>query len=116
MPAIGRKKSGHFYSRDDIELLTTMADQAAVAVENATTHQEVVRYADDLATSLRRIQILWSIRSSLSGLFVPTAVQTLIEESPEAPLLEKGARPMSRSCSRTSPATPGCRAPWKCTR
>lgn len=86
--AIGRKKSGHFYSREDIELLTTMADQAAVAVENATTHQEVVRYAEDLAASLRRIQILESIRSNLSK-FVPTAVQTLIEESPEAPLLGK---------------------------
>ena len=48
--AIGRKKSGHFYSREDIELLTTMADQAAVAIENATTHQEVVRYAEDLAS------------------------------------------------------------------
>lgn len=86
--AIGRKKSGHFYSREDIELFTTMADQAAVAVENATTHQEVVRYAEDLATSLRRIQILESIKSNLYK-FVPTTVQALIEESPEAPLLEK---------------------------
>ncbi len=86
--AIGRKKSGHFYSREDIELLTTMADQAAVALENAATHQEVVRYAEDLATSLRRIQILENIKSNLSK-FVPTTVQTLIEASPEAPLLEK---------------------------
>jgi class 3 adenylate cyclase len=59
-----------------------------VAVENAATHQQVVRYAEDLATSLRRIQILESIKSNLSK-FVPTTVQTLIEESPEAPLLEK---------------------------
>jgi class 3 adenylate cyclase len=86
--AIGRKKSGHFYSREDVELLTTLADQAAVAVENATTHQEVVRYAEDLAASLRRIQILESIKANLSK-FVPTTVQTIIEESPEAPLLEK---------------------------
>jgi class 3 adenylate cyclase len=85
---IGRKKSGHFYNREDIELLTTLADQAAVAVENAATHQEVVRYAEDLAASLRRIQILESIKSNLSK-FVPTTVQTLIEASPEAPLLEK---------------------------
>ncbi len=86
--AIGRKKSGYFYGREDIELLTTLADQAAVAIENATTHQEVVRYAEDLAASLRRIQILESIKSNLSK-FVPTTVQAIIEESPEAPLLDK---------------------------
>jgi len=86
--ALGNKKSGQFYAREDIDLLTTMADQAAVAVANAMTHEEVVRYAEELATSLRRIQILESIKSNLSK-FVPTTVQTLIEQSPEAPLLEK---------------------------
>ena len=49
---LGRKKSGHFYGREDIELLTTMADQAAVAIANALTHQEVVEYAQNLADSL----------------------------------------------------------------
>ena len=88
MIALGNKKSGHFFAREDIDLLTTMADQAAVAVANAMTHEEVVRYAEELAASLRRIQILESIKSNLSK-FVPTTVQTLIEQSPEAPLLEK---------------------------
>jgi class 3 adenylate cyclase len=88
MIALGNKKSGHFFTREDIDLLSTMADQAAVAVANAMTHEEVVRYAEELATSLRRIQILESIKSNLSK-FVPTTVQTLIEQSPEAPLLEK---------------------------
>ena len=32
---LGNKKSGHFYSREDIDLLTTMSDQAAVAIANA---------------------------------------------------------------------------------
>lgn len=85
---LGRKKSGHFYGREDIELLTTMADQAAVAISNAMTHQEVVRYAEDLAASLRRIQILESIKSNLAK-FVPKTVQDLIEESPEAPSFDK---------------------------
>ena len=88
MIALGNKKSGRFYAREDIDLLTTMADQAAVAVANAMTHEEVVRYAEELAASLRRIQILESIKSNLSK-FVPTTVQTLIEQSPDAPLLEK---------------------------
>ncbi|PYT06033.1 MAG: hypothetical protein DMF49_12405 [Acidobacteria bacterium] len=86
--ALGQKKSGHFYSTEDIDLLNTMANQAAVAIENATTHEEVVRYANDLAASLRRIQILESIKTNLAK-FVPKTVQDLIEESPEAPSLDK---------------------------
>jgi len=86
--ALGQKKSGHFYSSEDIDLLNTMANQAAVAIENATTHEEVVRYAEELAASLRRIQILESIKTNLAK-FVPKTVQDLIEESPEAPLLDK---------------------------
>jgi transcriptional regulator with GAF, ATPase, and Fis domain len=86
--ALGERKSGQFYSRDDIELLGTMANQAAVAIENATTHQEVVRYAEELAASLRRIQLLESIKSNLAK-FVPKTVQELIEESPEAPSFDK---------------------------
>lgn len=86
--ALGHKKSGHFYSREDVDLLSTMADQAAVAIENATTHEEVVRYAEELAASLRRIQILESIKTNLAK-FVPKTVTELIEESPEAPSLDK---------------------------
>jgi class 3 adenylate cyclase len=86
--ALGEKKSGRFYSRDDIELLGTMANQAAVAIENATTHQEVVRYAEELAASLQRIQLLESIKTNLAK-FVPKTVQELIEESPEAPSFDK---------------------------
>jgi class 3 adenylate cyclase len=85
---LGQKKSGHFYSREDIELLTTMANQAAVAIENASAHEEVVRYAEELEASLRRIQLLESIKTNLAK-FVPRTVQELIEESPEAPSLEK---------------------------
>jgi class 3 adenylate cyclase len=86
--AVGDKKSGQFYTREDIDLLHTMANQAAVAIQNATTHEEVVRYAEELAASLRRIQTLESIKSNLAK-FVPKTVQDLIEESPEAPSLEK---------------------------
>lgn len=38
--ALGQKKSGHFYTREDIELLTTLANQGAVALENAKLFQE----------------------------------------------------------------------------
>jgi class 3 adenylate cyclase len=86
--AVGQKKSGHFYGREDIELLGTMANQAAVAIQNASAHEKVVRYAAELETSLKRIQLLESIKSNLSK-FVPRTVQELIEEAPEAPLLDK---------------------------
>ena len=86
--AVGQKKSGHFYGREDIELLSTMANQAAVAIQNASAHEKVVRYAEELEASLKRIQLLESIKSNLSK-FVPRTVQELIEESPQAPLLDK---------------------------
>jgi class 3 adenylate cyclase len=85
---LGEKLTGDAYTPDDTELLVTLANQAAIAIKNATTHEQVVRYAEELATSLRRIQILESMRVNLAK-FVPRTVQALIEESPEAPLLDK---------------------------
>jgi serine phosphatase RsbU (regulator of sigma subunit) len=38
--ALGYKKSGHFYTREDIDLLLTMANQAALALENAKLFTE----------------------------------------------------------------------------
>ncbi|MBL0713134.1 MAG: SpoIIE family protein phosphatase, partial [Desulfosarcina sp.] len=37
---LGEKKSGKFYNREDIDLLHTMANQGAVAIENARLFQE----------------------------------------------------------------------------
>src|SRR4029453_10160973 len=63
------------------ELLETLADQTAVAVANAEAHQQVLDYARQLERSLL-------IRTSLSK-FVPQRGRALIEESPEAPSLDK---------------------------
>jgi adenylate cyclase len=38
---LGNKKSGQFYSRDDVDLLDTMADGAAVAIENAKLAEQM---------------------------------------------------------------------------
>lgn len=59
-----------------------------MAIQNARAHEEVVRYAEELAASLRRIQILESIKTNLAK-FIPKTVQELIEESPEAPVFDK---------------------------
>lgn len=84
---LGEKLTGEGYTPDDSELLVTLANQAAVAIRNARAHQEVVRYAKELAESLRRIQILESMKANLTK-FVPKTVSDLIEKSPEAPVLE----------------------------
>ncbi len=42
MISLGRKKSGKFYRREDINLLNTLANQGAVAIENARMVEEVI--------------------------------------------------------------------------
>ncbi|HET7875286.1 MAG TPA: adenylate/guanylate cyclase domain-containing protein [Methylomirabilota bacterium] len=78
---LGPKRSEIPYTAEDLELLETVADQAAVAVANAEAHRQVLDYARQLERSLL-------IRGSLAK-FVPRRVRQLIEESPEAPSLEK---------------------------
>jgi class 3 adenylate cyclase len=79
--SLGSKKSGRMFTAEDLDLLRTMVNQSVIALENG-------RLFDDLAASLKENQILESIKSHLSK-FVPKTVQDLIEESPEAPSLEK---------------------------
>jgi class 3 adenylate cyclase len=78
---LGPKRRDAPYTAEDLGLLETLADQAAVAVTNAVTHQQVVKYAEELARSLMISRHL--------AKFVPRRVQELIEAAPEAPSLEK---------------------------
>ncbi|MBI4634761.1 MAG: GAF domain-containing protein [Candidatus Rokubacteria bacterium] len=78
---LGPKRSEAAYTAEDLSLLETLADQAAVAVANAEAHQQVLDYAQQLERSLL-------IRTNLAK-FVPQRVRQLIEASPEAPSLEK---------------------------
>lgn len=78
---LGPKRSEAPYTAEDLELLETLADQAAVGVANAEAHRKVVDYALALERSLL-------IRTNLAK-FVPQRVRQLIEESPEAPSLDK---------------------------
>ena len=75
---LGPKRSEAAYTDDDLELLETVADQAAVAVANAEAHRRVLDYTRELERSLM-------IRTNLAK-FVPQRVRQLIEESPEAPV------------------------------
>ena len=78
---LGAKRSEAPYTGEDLAMLETLADQAAVAVANAEAHRQVLDYAQQLERSLL-------IRGSLAK-FVPRRVRQLIEESPEAPSLDK---------------------------
>ncbi|HEY7041469.1 MAG TPA: adenylate/guanylate cyclase domain-containing protein [Methylomirabilota bacterium] len=78
---LGAKRSEAAYTGEDLEILEALADQAAVAVANAEAHRQVLDYAQQLERSLL-------IRGSLAK-FVPRRVRQLIEESPEAPSLDK---------------------------
>jgi class 3 adenylate cyclase len=50
---LGNKKSGHFYTREDIDLLDTMADEAAVAIENAKLAEQMKK-EEGVRTNLAR--------------------------------------------------------------
>jgi signal transduction histidine kinase len=59
--SLGNKKSGKFYRREDIRLLKTLANQAAVAVENARLHQARVEALEHTRKELERLNRAKSI-------------------------------------------------------
>ncbi len=85
---LGEKRSGASYTRDDLRLLRVLVNQSAVALENARAYTALEDANRLLGDTLRRVEILESIRTSLSK-FVPRRVQELIELAPEAPELAK---------------------------
>jgi adenylate cyclase len=65
MLTLGHKKSGHFYTREDIDLLDTMADEAAVAIENAK-----------LAEQMKKEE---GVRANLSRYLSPQIVDQIVK-------------------------------------
>lgn len=51
--ALGYKKSGHFYTREDIDLLNTLANHGAVAIENARLAEQMKK-EEAMRTNLAR--------------------------------------------------------------
>jgi PAS domain S-box-containing protein len=54
--ALGAKRSGDAYFSNDADLLTTLANQAAVAVRNAQTHARVVQVNEEMRKVLETIE------------------------------------------------------------
>jgi class 3 adenylate cyclase len=88
MFALGDKRSGAAYSTFDLRVLRLIANQSAVAIENARAYTALQRANTELRHALRRVEILESIRANLAK-FVPATVQRLIEAAPESPELDK---------------------------
>ncbi len=86
--ALGLKRSGAAYTTEDLRLLRPVANQSAVALENAKAYTALESANAELREALRRVGILESIRSNLAK-FVPATVQRLIEEAPESPVFDK---------------------------
>ena len=63
---VGRKKSGQFYTREDIDLLNTLANQGAIAVENA-----------QLAEQIKKEQ---TVRTNLARYLSPQVVDDIMKK------------------------------------
>jgi adenylate cyclase len=64
---VGHKKSGQFYTREDVELLTTLASHGAVAIENA-----------NLAEQMKKEE---TVRTNLSRYLSPQIVDRIVQNN-----------------------------------
>ena len=69
-------------------LLRLLANSSALALEHARAYTALQETNAELSATVRRVEILESIRTNLSK-FVPRTVQDIIERAPEAPELDK---------------------------
>ena len=67
----------HFYSREQIQLATTFASQAAIALDNATLYEDSLSRAAELDERSQRLALLNRFSSSLSGLLDAEQILTL---------------------------------------
>lgn len=56
MISVGRKRAGSSHSADDVELLRTISDQLAVALENASAYKRIDRLNRDLESNYRELE------------------------------------------------------------
>jgi signal transduction histidine kinase len=88
---LGDKESGYFYSADDLELLRTLANQAAVAVENARSYRALAHANEELRSAQSRLvvaerfaaigevsaAVAHGIRNPLAGIKVAAQLATI---------------------------------------
>ena len=102
---LGPKRSGDPYYREDAHLLTTLANQSAVAIRNAQTHQRVVQVNEELQKILGTIGsgVIAVGRKGKITLFNRAAAQlTAIPERPDHPPLSQLPVPLVELISETA--------------
>jgi signal transduction histidine kinase len=53
----------HAFTKDELNVLELLADQAAIAIRNARLHQDVLRHAQELASALEQARELEALKS-----------------------------------------------------
>ena len=91
---VSNKLSGEMFTAADEKLLTTLASQAAIAIENAHLIVELQEKKESLEAALRKVELLEKAKSHLNK-FVPQSVQKLIEDNPDTPELDKQDKDVS---------------------
>ncbi len=92
---LGPKRSGEPYFTDDVDLLTTLASQTALAVRNAQAHEQVVEISEELQKVLStidngvisadaggRVRIFNAAAERLTGIAADTAKGEPVERLP----------------------------------
>jgi class 3 adenylate cyclase len=85
---LGPRRSGLEYSGQELGLVRLLANSSALALEHARAYTALQATNAELTASVRRVEILESIRANLAK-FVPRTVQDIIERAPDAPELDK---------------------------
>lgn len=53
---IGEKKSGHYYTNEDLNVLFTLAQESAIAIENARLYDEAIKKRDELKKTNEQLE------------------------------------------------------------
>jgi GAF domain-containing protein len=77
--AMGPIRSGDLYAGDDIALLTTVANQAAIAVENALLYVQQVEQEQRLIQQTRRLRDILALGNRLKALDRELVVQSTVQ-------------------------------------
>ena len=61
---LGDKKSGDLYTNDDLELLNSLADEAAVAIRNSTLYRKLQQKAEEVSVMYQKEQTMFAHAAS----------------------------------------------------
>ena len=86
------RRSVRPFTDKQIELVTTFADQAVIAIENARLFQEVQTRTSDLARSVEELQALGEVSQSVnSTLDLKTVLETIVTKAVQLSRTDAGA-------------------------